>query len=161
MSAHDTFPKLMRRNATELAGKPSIREKDLGIWQSWTWDQAASEIRDFANGLAAQGFGRGDKLFIIGSNRPRLYWAMCAAQSLGGIPVPTYQDAVVEELIYVVDHAEVKYALAEDQEQVDKLLAVAEQGTAVEKIFYDDSRGLRDYDAEKVISFDSVQAQGR
>ena len=156
----DTFPKLLQHNATRFANVPSIREKEYGIWQTWTWAEAAEEIKAFANGLATHGFGRGDKLFIIGSNRPRLYWAMCAAQSLGGIPVPTYQDAVVEELTYVVDHAEVKYAIAEDQEQVDKLLQVNELGASIEMIIYDDSRGLGDYDAEYIFSFENIQASG-
>ncbi|MCH8105645.1 MAG: AMP-binding protein [Proteobacteria bacterium] len=156
----DTFPKLLQHNATRFANVPSIREKEYGIWQTWTWAEAAEEIKAFANGLATHGFGRGDKLFIIGSNRPRMYWAMCAAQSLGGIPVPTYQDAVVEELTYVVDHAEVKYAIAEDQEQVDKLLQVNELGASIEMIIYDDSRGLGDYDAEYIFSFENIQASG-
>ena len=156
----DTFPKLMQRNAAQFANVPSIREKEFGIWQTWTWAEAAEQIKSFACGLAAHGFNRGDKLFIIGSNRPRMYWAMCAAQSLGGIPVPTYQDAVVEELTYVVDHAEVRYAIAEDQEQVDKLLQVNELGASIDKIIYDDSRGLREYDPEHIFSFESVQASG-
>ena len=111
---YDTFPKLLLRNASLFADVPSIREKEFGIWQTWTWAQVADEIKAFASGLAALGFKRGDKLLIIGGNRPRLYWAMCAAQSLGGIPVPTYQDSVVEELLYVAEHAEVGYAIAED-----------------------------------------------
>ena len=156
----DTFPKLMQRNAAQFANVPSIREKEFGIWQTWTWAEAAEQIKSFACGLAAHGFSRGDKLFIIGSNRPRMYWAMCAAQSLVGIPVPTYQDAVVEELTYVVDHAEVRYAIAEDQEQVDKLLQVNELGASIDKIIYDDSRGLREYDPEHIFSFESVQASG-
>jgi long-chain acyl-CoA synthetase len=157
----DTFPKLLQRNAVQFADVPSIREKEFGIWQTWSWAEAAEEIKLFANGLATHGFKRGDKLFIIGSNRPRMYWAMCAAQSLGGIPVPTYQDAVVEELIYVVDHAEVKYAIAEDQEQVDKLLQVNEIDRSIELIIYDDSRGLRDYNPEHIFSFESVQQSGK
>jgi len=157
----DTFPKLLLRNAAQFSNLPSIREKEFGIWQTWTWAQAAEEIKSFANGLAAYGFKRGDKLFIIGGNRPRLYWAMCAAQSLGGIPVPTYQDAVVEELVFVVDHAEVKYAIAEDQEQVDKLLQVNEVDRTIDKIFYDDSRGMRDYNAEHIFSFENVQLEGK
>ena len=157
----DTFPKLLLRNATQFADVPSIREKEFGIWQSWTWSQAAEEIKSFANGLAAHGFKRGDKLFIIGTNRPRMYWAMCAAQSLGGVPVPTYQDAVVDELIYVVAHAEVKYAIAEDQEQVDKLIQVNEVDHTIDQIIYDDSRGLRDYNPEHIFSFENIQASGR
>ena len=161
MAEHDTFPKLLLRNADTFASTPAIREKEFGIWQTWTWSQAAEEITAFANGLAARGFARGDKLFVIGANRPRLYWAMCAAQSLGGIPVPTYQDAVVEELRYVVDHAEIHYAVAEDQEQVDKLLQANEGGASIEHIIYDDSRGLGKYDGDQIVSFESVQAVGR
>ena len=156
----DTFPKLLLRNARQFADVPSIREKEFGIWQTWTWAQAAEEIKSFACGLSALGFKRGEKLFIIGSNRPRMYWAMCAAQSLGGIPVPTYQDAVVEELTYVVEHAEVRFAIAEDQEQVDKLLQVNEQVGTIEKIIYDDSRGLRGYDPERIFPFQNVQQKG-
>jgi len=159
-STLDTFPKLLQRNAAQFANVPSIREKEFGIWQTWTWAQAAEEIKSLANGLAAHGFKRGDKLFIIGGNRPRMYWAMCAAQCLGGIPVPTYQDAVVEELIYVVDHAEVKFAIAEDQEQVDKLLLVNEVDHSIDQIIYDDNRGLRDYNPDHIFSFESVQADG-
>ena len=161
MAEYDTFPKLLLRNAEKFAASPSIREKEFGIWQTWSWSEAATEITSFANGLAALGFKRGDKLFIIGANRPRMYWAMCAAQSLGGIPVPTYQDAVVEELVYVVDHAEVRFAIAEDQEQVDKLLQVNEKGGAIEQIVYDDSRGLKNYDTDIVCSFEHVQREGR
>ena len=156
----DTFPKLLQRNAAQFANAPSIREKEFGIWQTWSWSESAEEIKTLACGLAAHGFGRGDKLLIIGNNRPRMYWAMCAAQCLGGIPVPTYQDAVVEELVYVVDHAEVNFAIAEDQEQVDKLLQVNEIGGSIETIIYDDSRGLRDYDPVHIFSFESIQASG-
>jgi len=159
-STLNTFPKLLQRNAALHAEVPSIREKEFGIWQTWSWAQAAEEIKSFANGLAAHGFKRGDKLFIIGANRPRMYWAMCAAQSLGGIPVPTYQDAVVEELIYVVDHAEVKFAIAENQEQVDKLLLVNEIDRTIDQIIYDDSRGMRDYNHEHIFSFENIQAAG-
>ena len=160
MAAHDTFPKLLLHNAERFPTSPSIREKEFGIWQTWNWAQVASKVQSFAGGLAALGFTRGDKLLIIGANRPRMYWAMCAAQSLGGLPVPTYQDAVVEELSYVVDHAGVRFAIAEDQEQVDKLLQIGKRGGTLEKIIYDDSRGLRDYPSEQVLSFERVQSMG-
>src|SRR5271170_4967375 len=126
-SALDTFPKLLLDNARRRGQRPAIREKDLGIWQSWSWSDVAREVREFALGLAALGFKRGDKLAVIGDNRPRLYWAITAAQSLGGVPVPVYQDAVASEMEYVLDHAEVRFAVAENQEQVDKLLSVRER----------------------------------
>ena len=138
-----------------------MREKDYGIWQTWTWSDMAREVRALACGLAAQGFQRGDKLAIIGDNRPRLYWSMCAAQCLGGIPVPMYQDAVAEEVQYVVDHAEARFAVAEDQEQVDKLLVVKEHYPQLEAIIYDDARGMRHYKQEFLHDFAAIQALGR
>jgi len=141
----DTFPKLMLSHARLRPDHDAIREKDLGIWQSWTWAQVAAEVRTLACGLASLGLERGDKLAIIGNNRPRLYWGMCAAQSLGAIPVPLYQDAVADEIAYVLDNADVKMALVEDQEQVDKILAVKDRCPRIEHIIFDQPRGLRDY----------------
>ena len=97
----DTFPKLLLMHATQRADRPAMREKDLGIWQTWTWEQVLDEVRDFALGLEPLGLKRDDKVAIIGNNKPRLYWAMCSAQSLGAVPVPVYQDSVAEEIGYV------------------------------------------------------------
>ncbi len=157
----DTFPKLLLENARRLGDRSAIREKEYGIWQTWTWKQVADEIRALACGLAAQGFKRGDKLGIIGGNRPRLYWSMAAAQSLGGIPVPTYQDAAANEIQYVLDHAEVRFVLAEDQEQVDKILEAQDRLPSLSQIFYDDERGMRNYDHDHLTDFARVQAEGR
>jgi len=88
VSDADTFPKLLLENAARIGDLPACREKDLGIWQTWNWSQVADEVRALACGLAAMGFQRGDKLIIVGDNRPRLYWAMTAAQAVGGVPVP-------------------------------------------------------------------------
>src|SRR5206468_6676429 len=110
------------KHAAERGNRAATREKDLGIWQTWTWTQVADEVRALACGLAAQGFRRGMHLAVIGDNRPRLYWSMIAAQALGGVPVPMYQDAPAAEFVFVLNDAEIDYALAEDQEQVDKLL---------------------------------------
>ncbi|MEZ5479015.1 MAG: AMP-binding protein [Thiolinea sp.] len=160
-SNNDTFPKLLIDNARRFAERPAIREKDYGIWQTWTWAQMRDEIFMLAHGLAALGFQRGDKLAIIGSNRPRLYWGMCAAQCLGGIPVPVYQDSVAEEMQYVLDHAEVGFVLAEDQEQVDKMLDIQAQCPAMKHIIYDDPRGMRDYDAAHLHDYETILAEGR
>ncbi len=138
--ALDTFPKLLLDHAARRGDKPANREKDYGIWQSWRWRQVADEVAALANGLAAMGFRRGDKLTIIGDNRPRLYWAIAATQALGGVPVPIYQDASADEMAFVLDHAEVRFAIAEDQEQVDKLLAVKDRIPALETIVYSDGR---------------------
>src|SRR5882762_8104052 len=122
-----TFPRLLEKHASERGARPATREKDLGIWQTWTWRQVAAEVRALACGLAAQGFERGMRLAIIGDNRPRLYWSMTAVQALGGIAVPMYQDAPAAEFVFVLNDAEIAYAIVEDQEQVDKVLEAAPQ----------------------------------
>ena len=157
----DTFPRLLLHHAKVRPDAPAIREKDLGIWQAWTWRQVADEVRALACGLAAQGFRRGMSLAIIGENRPRLYWAMAAAQSLGGIPVPLYQDAVAQEMVYVFHDAEIEFAIVEDQEQVDKLLEIMPQCPKLKHIVFDDPRGLRHYTNTELMSFDNLQAIGR
>src|SRR5215470_5713840 len=156
-----TLPQLLRRNAETMAERPAIREKNRGIWRTFTWGQYWEEVRDFALGLAAQGFRRGDKLAVIGDNRPRLYWAMMAAQVLGGIPVPLYQDAVAAELAFVLKDADVGFAVAEDQEQVDKLLESLPTCPQLGRIWYDDPRGLRHYAQPELASLDALQALGR
>ena len=157
----DTFPKILLAQAGIIGARPAIREKDYGIWQTWTWGQVADEVRALACGLAAKGFKRGDKLAIVGDNRPRLYWGMCAAQALGGIPVPMYQDSVAQELQFVVEHAEARFALAEDQEQVDKLLEIMRRCPKLELIIYDDTRGLRNYTQDCLHDFVDIQQLGR
>lgn len=158
--AGETFPKLLLENVRVRGRRPAIREKDLGIWQTWTWEEVAREVRAFACGLAANGFARGDRLALVGDNRPRLYWAMAAAQCLGGIPVPLYQDAVAEEMLYPLDQAAVRFVVAEDQEQVDKLLEIRPR-TRLTHIAYDDPRGLAHYGAPGLFSCDHVLGLGR
>jgi len=157
----DTFPKLLLDRAARSPHRPAIREKNFGIWQSWSWGDTAREVQELAAGLAALGFKRGDKLGIIGDNRPRLYWAIPAAQALGGVPVPVYQDAVAAEMEFVLDHAEVRFVIAEDQEQVDKLLAVRERLPRLEGIIYDDPRGMRHYAYPFLHAYEAIQEQGR
>ena len=160
-AALDTFPKLLALNARRFADRHAAREKEYGIWQSWTWSELKAEIEGLACGLAALGFERGDKLAILGSNRPRLYGAMCAAQALGGVPVPMYQDSVAQELQFVVEHAEARFAIAENQEQVDKLLEIKEHCPSLELVLYDDPRGMRHYDQPFLHSYVSVQERGK
>lgn len=160
-NALDTFPRLLLHHAQVRGQRPAMREKDLGIWQTWNWAQVAEEVRALACGLAAIGFRRGDHLAIIGDNRPRLYWAMCAAQALGGIPVPMYQDAVAQEMIYVLKNAEIRYIIAEDQEQVDKLIEIRADCPELSHVLYDDASGMRHYAYPFLRSLDSLQEQGR
>jgi long-chain acyl-CoA synthetase len=157
----DTFPLLLLQHAREQGNSTAIREKDLGIWQSWTWAQVANEVRALACGLAAQGFRRGMNLAIIGDNRPRLYWSFAAAQCLGGVPVPMYQDAVAQEMLFVLDNAEIEYAIVEDQEQVDKLLELLPQFPNLKHIYYDDPRGLRNYTQPQLMAYDRLREIGR
>ncbi len=161
IGTHDTFPKLLLHHALVRGALPAIREKDLGIWQTWTWKQLADEVRSLACGLAARGFKRGDHLALVGDNRPRIYAAMCAAQCLGGIPVPLYQDAVATEMAFPIQNAEIAYAVVEDQEQVDKLLEILPQCPSLKHIYYDDSRGMRHYTQAQLESYDSLLALGR
>ena len=156
-----TLPHLLMRNARELASRPAIREKDRGIWQTWTWRQYLDEVRDFALGLASMGFRRGDRLSIIGDNRPRLYAAQLAAQSLGGVSVAVYQDSIAKELAYVWNHAEVAVIVAEDQEQVDKVFALRAELPALRTVVYDDPRGMTGYRDEWLKSYAAVQEAGR
>nr|AUN37349.1 long-chain fatty acid CoA ligase [uncultured bacterium] len=157
----DTFPRLLLQHAVALGGSPAVREKDLGIWQTWTWREVADNVRAMACGLAAEGFTRGKNLGIIGDNRPRLYWAFAAAQSVGGVPVPLYQDAVAQEMVFVLENAEIEFAIVEDQEQVDKLLETMERTPQLKHIYYDDPRGLRNYDHSRMKSLDDLLEIGR
>jgi long-chain acyl-CoA synthetase len=157
----DTVPKFLLHNAVALGSRPAMRHKDFGIWQAWTWAQMRDEIRAFSVGLAELGLKRGDRFAIIGSNRPRLYWAMCAGQALGAVPVPVYADAVAGEMAFVLAHAEVTLAVVEDQEQVDKVIAVSERLPTLARVIYDEPRGLKNYDHSRLIAFSDVQNLGR
>jgi long-chain acyl-CoA synthetase len=159
--ALDTFPRLLMHHAQVRAQRPAIREKDAGIWQTWTWSQVAEEVRALACSLADLGFQRSQNLAIIGDNRPRLYWAMCAAQSLGGVPVPMYQDTTAQELINLLQHAEVTIAIVEDQEQADKLLEIKPQCPKLTHILYDNPRGLRHYNQPFLHGLDEQMRLGR
>ena len=157
----DTFPRLIMQHARLRGGRPATREKDLGIWQTWTWAEVYAEARALACALAQMGFKRGDNLAIIGDNRPRLYWSFAAVQMLGGVPVPLYQDAVAAEMAFVLQDAEIRFAIVEDQEQVDKMLEIKDQCPALAHIFYDDPRGLTHYGQSELESLDAVMQRGR
>ncbi len=160
-SGEDTFPKILLHNAKVFGDRTAVREKDRGIWQSWTWSEVLEEIRAFSIGLKELGLESGDKVAIVGANRPRLYWSMVAAQSIGAVPVPVYADSVAEEMAYVLGHAEVTFAIVEDQEQVDKILSMDQEVSTLRKIIYDEPRGLRDYDHTNLHDFVTVQEIGR
>src|SRR5687768_1613210 len=157
----DTFPKLLMHHAAVRGARPAIREKDLGIWQTWTWREFADEARALACALAAEGLKRGAHVALISDNRPRLYAAMCAVQCLGGVPVPLYQDAVAAEMVFPIQNAEIEHASAEDQEQVDKLLETLPQCASLRRSVYDDPRGLRNYKQPLLRSYDHLIAAGR
>ncbi len=154
----NSFPHLLQQHANLRPAHPAYREKDLGIWQTWGWGAVWREVQALACGLAAMGFARGMNLAIIGDNRPRLYWAMSAAQLLGGVPVPLYQDAPAADMAFVLDNAEISFAIAEDQEQVDKLLEVA---SGLRMIAYDNPRGMRHYQQNNVLSLERLLQLGR
>ena len=157
----DTFPRLLAHHAKVRGERTSMREKDLGIWQSWNWSQVALEVRALACGLAAQGLKRGDHVAIIGANRPFVYWSTAAAQCLGAIPVGLYQDATAQELLYVFQDAEIRHAIVEDQEQVDKVLEIQENAALIAHIYYDDARGLRHYTQSELMPVEKLAELGR
>ncbi len=157
----DTIPKLLLDHAKKRGESTANRLKDFGIWQSWTWSEVSEEVRNLACGLAKIGFQRGDKLAVIGNNRPRLYWSMVAAQALGGIPVPLYQDSVAEEMLYVLENADVKYAIVQNQEQTDKLLEIKDRLPQLEHICYEEPRGMRDYTQDFIHYYKDIQEKGR
>jgi long-chain acyl-CoA synthetase len=160
-AATSTLPKLVQRNAEQDPRGAGIREKSRGVWQTWSWTDYRDQVRDLALGLAALGFQRGDKLSVVGDNRPQLYFAQLSAQALGGISVPVYQDSIASELVYVLNHAETSIIVAEDQEQVDKALSLKGQLPKLRWIIYDDPRGLSFYDDPMLRSFASVLEEGR
>jgi long-chain acyl-CoA synthetase len=157
----DTFPKLLARNANRFGRRPAMRHKDFGIWQTWTWAEMFDQVRALAVGFNRLGLQRGETIAIVGANRPRLYWSIMAAQTLGAIPVPVYADAVANELAFVLAHAEVRFASVQDQEQVDKILSVSDRLGKLEHIIYDEPRGLRDYDDPRLHAIDEVIKKGR
>jgi long-chain acyl-CoA synthetase len=151
----------MLAHANTRPDAPALREKVYGIWQTLTWSQLAALVRDIAGGLAAAGLSRGEHLIVIGDNRPRLSATMLAAQALGAIPIPLYQDAAAAECVFPIVNAEVRFAVVEDQEQVDKLLEVREQCPQLEGIWYDEPRGLRHYVEPGLLSLDALVEAGR
>jgi long-chain acyl-CoA synthetase len=157
----DTFPKLLMHHARVRPERPAIREKDLGIWQTWTWREFAEEVRTIAAALATLGLKRGEHFALVGDNRPRLYATMAAGQCVGAIPIPLYQDAVAAEMAFPIQNAGIAIAFAEDQEQVDKLLEIAPQCPSLMRIIYDDPRGMRRYAKDKLVAYDDLLVQGR
>jgi long-chain acyl-CoA synthetase len=157
----DTLPRLVRRNRDQWGARIAMREKDLGIWQAHTWADYSANVEAAAYGLRSLGLREGDRMAIIGDNRPQLYWACLGAQALGAIPVPLYQDAIAEELGFALEHAGVRAVLAENQEQVDKVLAAMERATTVEHVVYDDPRGMTRYEEPQLRSLASIVEAGR
>ena len=156
-----TFPQMMWAHAKQRPDAPALREKSYGIWQTTTWAQLGALVRNLACGFAEAGLKRGEHVVVIGENRPRLYASMLAAQSLGAVPVPLYQDAVASEFVFPINNAEVRFGIVEDQEQVDKLLELRAQCPQLSRIWYDDPRGLRHYDEPGLASLDSLIEAGR
>ncbi len=157
----DTFPKLLLEHSKQRGGQPAIREKNRGIWHTWTWAALAEEVAALACALSARGVQRGAHVALIGDNRPRLYAAMCAAQWLGAVAVPLYQDAAASEILSPIQRAGVTHVFAENQEQVDKLLDILPQCPAIQCIVYDEDRGLCHYRQPQLVSYAALLAQGR
>ena len=160
-NSDDTFAKLMRVNAWVRGERPAFRLKQFGVWRTWTWAEAYKETRALAQGLADLGVVKGDRVAVAGANRPKLYWTITAAQMLGAIPVPLYADAVAEEIAAVLEIAGAKLIVAQDQEQVDKMLSILPRLPAVERLAFEEPRGLEDYEDAQLASLDEAIAAGR
>ena len=156
-----SIPALLARNAKAYGDKSAYREKEFGIWQSWTWAETAAEIRALALGYLEIGVAPGDYIAIIGRNRPAHYWAMVAAQMVGAVPVPLYQDAVADEMAYVLDHCGARFVVCGDQEQVDKVIEVQDRVHQIKHILYTDKRGMRKYDHSRMNALEDLMIEGR
>ncbi len=159
-AGRDTVPRLLAHNAKHYADKPAYREKEFGIWQSWSWAEAASEVNKLALGLLDLGLAPGDHVALLGRNRPYFYWAMMAAQTNGAVPVPVYQDSVADEIAYVLAHCSARFIFAEDQEQVDKILDIQDRLPELKAIIYLDDGGMRKYDRTRLHDYRGVQKTG-
>jgi long-chain acyl-CoA synthetase len=156
-----TFPQLLMQHAKLRPDAAAMREKEYGIWQTLTWADLAAMVGQLAAGLHQAGLRRGEHMVVVGANRPRLYATMLAIQSLGAIPIPLYQDAAAPECVFPINNADVRFAFAEDQEQVDKLLEIRDRCPQLEHIFFDDPRGLRKYDEPGLAALDELLAAGK
>jgi long-chain acyl-CoA synthetase len=155
-----TFPRLLLQHADQRPADPAMREKEYGIWQTHSWAAMAQMVEQVACGLHLAGLSAGEHMVVLSGNRPRLYATMLAAQSLGAIPIPLYEDAAASECVFPINNAEVRFVFAEDQEQVDKLLEIREQCPGIAGIFFDDPRGLRKYDEPGLQALDDLVAAG-
>ncbi|WP_294764989.1 AMP-binding protein [uncultured Rhodoferax sp.] len=161
MGPQTTFQQLLLQHASQRPQAPAMREKEYGIWQTLTWSALAQMVEQLACGLHQAGLQRGEHMVVVGANRPRLYATMLAVQSLGAIPIPLYQDAAAPECVYPLNNAEVRFAFAEDQEQVDKLLEARAQCPQLAHIYFDDPRGLRNYSEPGLQALDVLQDSGK
>lgn len=159
-NALDTFPKYLLKNARTHANRAAMRHKYLGVWQTWTWAETLVQIRSYSLGLQELGVAPGDKVAIIGSNRPRLYWTFAAVQAIGAVPVPVYAESVAAEMEYVLEHAEIGFAVCQDQEQVDKLLSLEGKLPRLQHLIYDEPRGLQGYDHQSLHSLSALIENG-
>ncbi len=161
VSPDATLVTLLVARARAHPGQPHMREREKGIWRPYTRGEVLAHVRALALGLSALGLQRGDKVAIISDNRPEAYWMIFAAQAAGGVPVPIYQDAIAREVQYVIDHSDARFVLAEDQEQVDKLVEARAGLPKVERVFYDDPKGLRHYGREWLMALTELEERGR
>ena len=156
-----TFVQLLQKHAAERPAAPAMREKEYGIWQALSWADLATLVEHLACGLHQAGLRRHDHMVVVGANRPRLYATMLAAQSLGAVPIPLYQDAAAQECVFPIHNADVRFAFAEDQEQVDKLLEIQPQCPQLQHIYFDNPRGLRNYNTSGLVAVDDLLTAGQ
>jgi len=157
----DTYPKMLRLNAKEHGGEIALREKDLGLWRVFTWNDYQTRVRDFTLGMVELGITRGDVVGIIGDNRPDWVAAEIAAHAIGGLSLGMYRESLPEEVLYLLTYGETKIVFAEDEEQVDKLLELGDRAPHLKHIVYSDPRGMRKYDDPRLIDAATLAEKGR
>ena len=157
-----TIPKLFYQKSGEYGkDRVAMREKEFGIWRPITWEKYLDNVKYLTLGLIRLGLVKGDKISIIGDNRPEGLWAEMAALCSGGIAVWLFQDCLIDEVRYIIDHSDTRFLFGEGQEEVDKALSIFDECPKLEKIIWDDPKGLRHYDQDCLISMKEVMALGR
>jgi long-chain acyl-CoA synthetase len=159
---HDlTIPKVFVQAVGRYDGKVAMREKEFGIWRPLTWVEYLDRVKAIALGLVDMGLQRGDKVALIGDNRPEGLWAEMATLCAGGVAVWLYQESLIDEVQFIVDHSDAKFIIGEGQEEVDKALAIKDKCPRLQQVIWDDPKGLRRYDDPILNSLEKVMERGR
>lgn len=160
MSEEDTYPKFLIRNSKIWGDKVAVRRKNMGIWLNYTWKDCYEKVKHLCLGLVDLGLKPGDKVSLIGDDEPESFWAEAAIQAAGGVVVAMWSDSIPSEAAYIIKHSNSKFVIAEDQEQVDKILEIKNDIPEIQKLIYWDPKGMRKYDDPILLSYDDLMKTG-